>query len=395
MDRRQLLHLGATLTLASPLANRVFAAATDDSRFVLLILRGGLDGLAAVPAYGEGRYAGLRGQLALDAPGSDGGALKLDGLFGLHPALANLHRLYVEGDLAVAHAVASPYRERSHFDGQKVLEAGGANPSTANGGWLNRALVALADETFARDAIALADTVPLVLRGPSPVASWAPSRLPDTDDDTLARVREMYEAADPDLANRLTEALNARAIAGGSGMDGMRSGAQQLAPLANAAARFLAADDGPRVAVLEAGGWDTHANQGAANGTLANRLRQLDAGVQSFRSELGPHWDRTTLMIVTEFGRTVAVNGTRGTDHGTAGCAFIAGGAVAGGRIVADWPGLAAGDLYEGRDLAPTLDLRALFKGVLHDSYGLSARALDTQVFPGSQDIAPISVTDA
>lgn len=393
MDRRQCLSSGATLTLMSPLMSRAFAQAANDARFVLVILRGGLDGLAAVPPYGEGRYPSLRGQLALAAPGAESGALKLDGLFGLHPALSNLHRMYTDGDLAVVHAVASPYRERSHFDGQKVLEAGGVSPSTSDGGWLNRALSAVAEEGVGRDAIALASTVPLVLRGPVTVASWAPSRLPDTDDDTLARVRQIYEAADPELAMRLTEALNARDLAGAAGMDGMGARGRNLVPIATAAARFLAADDGPRIAVIEAGGWDTHANQGAASGQLAIRLQQLDQGLASFRTELGSHWDRTTVVIVTEFGRTVAINGTRGTDHGTAGCAFVAGGAVAGGRVIADWPGLGERDLYDGRDLRPMVDLRAVFKGILSEQYSLSARALETTVFPGSGSVAPISLT--
>ena len=393
MDRRHFITAGAALTLLGPAADRAFAAATGDARFVLVILRGGLDGLAAVPAYGEGRYQSLRGALALPAPGGSDGLLKLDGLFGLHPALVNLHALYAAGELAVVHAVASPYRERSHFDGQKVLEAGGTTPTTSTGGWLNRALAALAAESLGRDAIALAAAVPLVLRGPVNVNSWAPSRLPDTDADTLARVRQLYESADPEAALRLSEALNARALAGATGMDGaMRAGGQQLTPLTTAAARFLAAADGPRIAVLEAGGWDTHANQGAANGTLALRLAGLDSGIAAFRDELGPAWRETTVVVVTEFGRTVAVNGTRGTDHGTAGAAFVTGGAVAGGRIIADWPGLADRDLFEGRDLMPTLDLRALFKGVLSEQYGLSAQALDTAVFPGSGGIQPITL---
>jgi uncharacterized protein (DUF1501 family) len=393
MDRRQLLRTGATLALAGPLASRAFAAATDDARFALVILRGGLDGLAAVPPYGEGGYARLRGPLALGAPGGDGSVLPLDGLFGLHPALANFHRMYSEGQLAIAHAVASPYRERSHFDGQKVLEAGGTSPETSDGGWLNRALAALAEESFGRHAIALADSVPLVLRGPITVSSWAPSRLPDTDEDTLARVREIYEATDQALAAQLTEALNARNLAGDAGMEGgMRGGGQQLAPLATAAGRFLAAADGPRIAVLESGGWDTHANQGAAAGTLAQRLQQLDNGIASLKTELGSIWEKTTVVIVTEFGRTVAANGTRGTDHGTAGVAFVAGGTIAGGRVIADWPGLGERDLYEGRDLMPTLDMRALFKGVLGEQYGLSARALDSVVFPESASVAPVGL---
>ena len=392
MDRRKFLNTGATLSLLSPVMNRAFAAAIDDARFVLVILRGGLDGLAAVPAYGENRYRSLRGSLALGEPGTEGGTLRLDGLFGLHPSLTNLHRMYGDQELAVVHAVASPYRERSHFDGQKVLEAGGTTPSISAGGWLNRALAALAAENLGHDAIALADTVPLVLRGPVPVSAWAPSRLPDTDEDTFARIRNMYEAADPDLAVRLTDALNARDIAGQNGMGGMRGGGPQFAPLASAAARFLADDAGPRIAVIDAGGWDTHANQGASRGALANRLQQLDAGVGALRDELGSHWERTTVMIVTEFGRTVAVNGTRGTDHGTASAAFVAGGAVAGGRVIADWPGLAERELFDGRDLNPTTDLRALFKGVLGEQYGLSARALETEVFPGSETIEPLNL---
>lgn len=394
MDRRQFLNSGASLTLLGPFASPALGQAFNDARFVLVILRGGLDGLAAVPAYGEGRYLSLRGSLALDSPGGERGVLKLDGLFGLHPALTSLHRMYADGDLAVIHAAASPYRERSHFDGQKVLEAGGVSPSTSNGGWLNRALSALADENFRHGAIALASTVPLVLRGPATVSSWAPSRLPDSDADTLARVRQIYEAVDPDLATRMTEALNARDLAGDAGMDGRRGGAQQqLAPITTAAARFLAAEDGPRIAVIEAGGWDTHANQGAATGALANRLQQLDAGLASLRSELGQNWDRTTVLVVTEFGRTAAANGTRGTDHGTAGAAFVAGGAVAGGRVITDWPGLAERDLYQARDLQPTLDLRAIFKGVLSEQFGLSARALDTSIFPDSAAIEPVRVS--
>jgi uncharacterized protein (DUF1501 family) len=393
MDRRLFLNSCATLTLTSPFLNRAFAEATDDARLVLVILRGGLDAMAAAPAYGEGRYQSLRGQLALAHPGDAGGVLKLDGLFGLHPSLNQMHRMYTDGDLAVVHAVATPYRERSHFDGQKVLEAGGVGPSTSNGGWLNRALEAMAEQSLKRNAIALASTVPLVLRGPVSVTSWAPSRLPDSDEDTLARVRQIYEAADPELAARLTDALNARGLVGESAMPGMRAGSQQLAPITTAAARFLAAPDGPRVAVIEANGWDTHANQGGANGVLANRLQQLDAGLARFKTEIGAHWSKTTVIIVTEFGRTVAVNGTRGTDHGTGGCAFVAGGAVAGGRVIADWPGLAIQNLIDGRDLAPTLDLRAIFKSVLSEQYGLSDSALEAQVFPGSGAIEPISLS--
>ena len=386
--RRSLLTTGATLTLLAPFT-RVAAAGRDrDSRLVLMILRGGLDGLGAVPPYAEPAYAQLRGPIALAAPGNDGGVLDLDGTFGLHPALANLHAMYEAREALVVHATATPYRDRSHFEAQNVLEAGSAAPSAAAGGWLNRALAALRDAGDARDAVALADNVPLVLRGELAVTSWAPSRLPVPGDDTLLRVRALYEAADPALAQSLYDALEIRAIVGDTNeqrMDGLR-----VAPLTSAAARFLASPEGPRIAVLDAGGWDTHQNQGAAQGPLAQRLRGLDTGLQLLKTQLGEHWLETTLVVVTEFGRAAAANGTRGTDHGTAGCAFVAGGAVAGGRVLADWPGLSIRDLHDGRDLRPTTDLRALFKAVLHERFGVGEAALARTVFPGSDAVEPL-----
>jgi uncharacterized protein (DUF1501 family) len=389
--RRSLLTTSATLTLLAPFARFASAAPNPDARFVLVILRGGLDGLAAVPPYAEPQYAALRGPLALSAPGTDGGALDLDGTFGLHPSLTNLHGLYRARQALVLHAAATPYRERSHFDAQKVLEAGGVTPGAAAGGWLNRALAVLDANGDAPPAIALADSVPLVLRGELAVTSWAPSRLPESDDDTLARVRRLYEAADPALAETLSSALAAREIAGDTGDGAMGGrGGQAVAPLASAAARFLASPAGPRVAVLDVGGWDTHANQGGAQGALALRLRGLDAGLELLKAELGEHWQSTSVLVVTEFGRTVAANGTRGTDHGTAGCAFLVGGAVAGGRVLGRWPGLAQRDLHEGRDLRATTDLRALCKSVLHERFGVGEGALARTVFPESDSVTPL-----
>jgi uncharacterized protein (DUF1501 family) len=356
-----------------------------------VILRGGLDGLAAVPPYGEPAYAQLRGPLALAAPGAEGGALDLDGTFGLHPSLSNLHAIYRAREALVLHAAATPYRERSHFDAQNVLEAGSVTPNASSSGWLNRALATLDAGGEAPGAVAVADSVPLVLRGELAVTSWAPSRLPESDDDTLARVRRLYEAADPALAESLNGALAAREIAGDAGDGNMGGrGGQAVAPLASAAARFLRSPAGPRVAVLDVGGWDTHANQGAAQGALALRLRGLDAGLQLLKTDLGEHWRNTSVLVVTEFGRTVAANGTRGTDHGTAGCAFLVGGAVAGGRVVGDWPGLAQRDLHEGRDLRATTDLRALCKSVLHERFGVGEAALARTVFPDSDAVEPL-----
>jgi len=389
--RRSLLATGATLTLLAPFARLAAAAPNPDARLLLIILRGALDGLAAVPPYADPAYTKLRGPIALSKPGSEGGVLDLDGTFGLHPALTNLHAMYRAREALVLHATATPYRDRSHFDAQNVLEAGSVAPSGANGGWLNRALSALDDAGDAREAVALADSVPLVLRGELAVSSWAPSRLPVPGDDLLVRVRQLYWAADPALAQTLYDALEVRAIVGDTSeqrMDG-RAGLS-IAPLASAAARILASPDGPRIAVLDAGGWDTHANQGGAQGPLAQRLRGLDDGLEMLKRELGAHWRETTVLVVTEFGRAAAVNGTRGTDHGTAGCAFLVGGAVAGGRVLGDWPGLAARDLYEGRDLRATTDLRALFKAVLHERFGVGEAALARTVFPASDAVEPL-----
>ncbi len=389
--RRSFLATGTTLTLLAPFARLATAAPNPDARLVLIILRGGLDGLAAVPPYADPAYARLRGPIALAKPGGEGGVLDLDGTFGLHPALANLHAMYRAREALVLHATATPYRDRSHFDAQNVLEAGSVSPGGADGGWLNRALAALDSAGEAPEAVALADSVPLVLRGELAVSSWSPSRLPVPGDDLLVRVRQLYWAADPALAQSLYDALEVRAIVGDTNeqrMDG-RAGVN-VAPLAVSAARFLASPAGPRIAVLDAGGWDTHANQGGAQGPLAQRLRGLDDGLAALKSELGAHWRETTVLIVTEFGRAAAVNGTRGTDHGTAGCAFVVGGAVAGGRVLADWPGLAASDLHDGRDLRATTDLRALFKGVLHDRFGVGEAALARAVFPGSDAVMPL-----
>ncbi|GFE88190.1 DUF1501 domain-containing protein [Steroidobacter agaridevorans] len=384
MNRRTFVISSAFGGLATLLPRIPFASTKTDARFVLVILRGALDGLAAVPAYGDGNYASKRGALAITTP-----TQKLDGMFALHPSMTHLYQRYREKELIVFHAVASPYRERSHFDGQDLLESGTAELKGARDGWLNRALAGMPankGRTTDQIAVALAQNIPLVLRGDAAVNSWAPSRLPDTDADTLQRIADLY-STDEYFATRLQSALAADGIAG-EGMAAMGGGKRDplngFSAVTSAAGKFLAAADGPRVAVIEVGGWDTHANQGAEQGQLANRLRSLDQGLETLRTSLGAAWTETAMLVVTEFGRTVAVNGTRGTDHGTATCAFLSGGAIAGGRVIADWPGLRNGDLYQQRDLKPTLDLRSVFKGVLGAHLGVSDSMLETKVFPNS-----------
>ena len=389
VSRRDILRAAGAGLVASSVPGLALATANTDARFVLVILRGAADGLAVAPAYGDGNYANVRGELALSANELN----KLDGLFGLHPALADIYEQYRKQQALLVHAVASPYRERSHFDGQDVLENGAAGVGTLRDGWLNRALAPLGGSLGNEVAIAMAQNTPLVLRGGNSVTSWAPSALPDAEDSTIERLQDLY-AGDEFFATRLVQALDAQAIAeGDAGMASMNARgneAQQMQTMASATARFLTARDGPRIAVLEAGGWDTHANQGTTSGALANRFEGLDAGVRTLRKELGDTWSETVVAIVTEFGRTVAVNGTRGTDHGTASAAVLLGGAVAGGRVLADWPGLRQSDLYQGRDLQPTTDLRSVFKGILADHLELPESWIETRVFPDSSAATPM-----
>jgi len=387
LSRRELLKSAALGAVTAGLPSLSFATAETDARLVLVVLRGAVDGLALAPSYGDGNYRVQRGELALPAPGQEGGVRKLDGLFGLHPSLRNIQSEFERGSAVLVHAVASPYRERSHFDGQDVLENGGARVGALRDGWLNRAIAPLGGSLGNEQAIAMAQNTPLVLRGAQSVTSWAPSRMPDTDDGTLQRIQDLY-ANDEFFSLRLAQALRSREI--GEDMDttqrrpGRGNEAQQAREMMQSTARFLTAPDGPRIAVLEAGGWDTHANQGAATGQLANRLRFLDEGIGELRKGLGATWERTVVLVVTEFGRTVRVNGTRGTDHGTASAALVLGGAVNGGRVVADWPGLAAGDLYEQRDLQPSTDIRSVFKGVLVEHFELDSAFVERSVFPDS-----------
>jgi len=397
LPRREFLRLGALAAGGAFLTPRLCLANAAQltrrrARFVLVVLRGALDGLAAVPPLGDRDYASLRGEFALRPPGEAQGALPLNGFFGLHPALNFLHESYAARELTVFHAVASPYRERSHFDGQDVLENGTPLPHASQSGWLNRALAESPGAAQRESGVALGQNVPLVMRGPAEVTSWSPSKLTGLDEDTLARITDLY-AHDPLLAVRLADALAADAmVAQSGGMDGMvaAGGADRYAEIVHAAAGFLRQEGGPQVAVFDTTGWDTHANEGGATGQLAGRLTALDKGLATLRAELGPAWSDTAVLLITEFGRTAAINGTRGTDHGTATMALLVGGAVAGGRVIADWPGLSSRALYQGRDLMPTLDLRCVLKGLLEEHLGVPTRALDSSVFPGSDHARPL-----
>jgi uncharacterized protein (DUF1501 family) len=395
LSRRALLTIGGALFAGAYIPSFARAADARDPRLVTIILRGALDGLSALAPIGDPDYAALHGELALQW-GGEHPALALNSFFGLNPAMPNFARLYGAKQAIAVHACATQYRERSHFDGQDVLESGMPGPGQVQSGWLNRAIAALpkGERVAQRGGLAVGATPPLVLRGPAPILGWAPSGLAAPTEDLTARLMNLYAHRDPALGMALQAGIDAERMATKQGMDGAKPGgdvALAMRKAAEGAARLIGADDGPRIAALAFDGWDTHANEGGATGRLAQLLGGLDGAVAAFENELGDRWKDTVVVAITEFGRTVHINGTIGTDHGTGTVAFLAGGALAGGRVIADWPGLAAANLYENRDLKPTTDLRAVLKGLLADQFGLSADVLGRAVFPDSIGVKPMS----
>ncbi len=397
-SRRELLLASGTL-FAWAYLPKVARAEGRDPRLLVIVLRGALDGLAAVAPVGDPDWVGLRGDKALTLDGKPP-ALPLDSFFALNGAMPNLHRLYKSGAATIVHATATPYRERSHFDGQDVLESGLGKPGATDTGWLNRALLSLqpAGRAGSRDAFALGPIAPLVVRGPAPVLSWTPRRLPPASDDTLMRLMDLYRHTDPALARVLEERMGLATIARAGGMDGEQpraAGAGQVrayfAESAGTAAKFMARPDGPRIGALAFDGWDTHAAEGATSGRLATLLGALDGALAAIESEMRDAWRETVVAVITEFGRTARINGTDGTDHGTATVALLAGGALKGGRVVADWPGLKPAKLHDGRDLKPTTDLRAVLKGLLKDHLRVDGTVLATKVFPDSAAVKPMA----
>jgi len=376
MDRRGfLLTLGCSVA-ASPLLTPVaFASAPWENRLVVIVLRGAMDGLDVVQPYGDRDYAPLRPTLAVPV------LHDLDGFHALHPALGGLMPLWQAGELGFAHAVSTPYRDkRSHFDGQDMLEAGTMDlaPAGRRDGWLNRMLQTvpgMAGET----AYAIGREQMLILTGAAPATRWSPdARL--TLSPQARRLVELVQEADPLFhaasadALAIVDELAAEAEAGQMG-EALQGDHLRLAQFAASRLRGQS-----RIASFSVGGWDTHNNQRA---NLERALARLADTILTLKAELGPVWGRTAVVCMTEFGRTARENGTRGTDHGTGGVMFYAGGAVRGGRVVADWPGLAERDLYDGRDLMPSRDVRAHAGWLMRGMFGLERGVIEGAVFPG------------
>jgi uncharacterized protein (DUF1501 family) len=379
MNRRSFVKqmcAGGIATFALP--GVTFAQVRQQGRFVFVLLRGGFDGLAAVVPYGDDSYATLRSGFTFEEPE----LFALNDLFGLAPGLSPLRDLWQANELIALHAMAIPYRTRSHFDGQAILETGIDRPAGSSDGWMNRLLQVMSGE---RAGIAIAAGMPRSLTGPYEVQTWSPTQLGVVDDAYLQRLGALYRT-DKTLYGRFEAAVQQQDTVGEEPMARGNARRGGVTSIMQAAARILRQDGGPNIAAMEFSGWDTHANQGLAGGALDRLLAQLAEGLMTFRTDMGPAWSNTTVVVMTEFGRTARPNGTRGTDHGTAGAGFVIGPKVAKSAVYADWPGLDDRSLFEGRDLKPTVDVRSVLKATIAGTFDLSKAQTD-RVFPNSPEV--------
>lgn len=385
MSRRAMLGVSAALFSSAFLPNFASGATNADARFLVVVLRGGMDGIGMVVPTTDSAYEAARQQLAIPAAST----LTLNTDFGLHPALAGVHAMYQAGDAAFVPAVGIPLQNRSHFECQDNLENGLPNNTVNQTGWLNRLLGSLPAGDPIRVARGLEiGEAPLILSGPEPVLGWSPTWFNKGTPENIARLEAVYTQMDSQLWNSLSNGLeaDALALAEGAGQDNV----SVLRKGFIGAARLLRAATGPRIAVLSVGGWDTHSDQADSDplvGQMADRMADLDQAIGDLKNELGAAWENTVAICVTEFGRTIDTNGSSGTDHGIGTSNIIVGGAVAGNQMIGDWPTLAPAARLEDA-LYPATDLRAVFKSILNQHIGVPSDILDTIVFPGSAGIS-------
>ncbi|MGD0289479.1 MAG: DUF1501 domain-containing protein [Candidatus Binataceae bacterium] len=398
IDRRQFIRRAAILAAAGVVmigpqawAARALAGDSSRKRLVVVFMRGAVDGLNLVIPYGDSQYYEERPTIAIARGGGDGAAIDLDGHFGLNPALASLMPMWKDGTLAFVHACGSPDPTRSHFDAQDYMESGTPGVKSTGDGWMNRVMAALPGAHGPTEAVSLGPTVPRILSGPLPVANIPLGRaaarpLPMNNpkieesfdrlysgDDALSRTYREGRVARTKLHTELQQDMTA-ADNGAPPPNGFSNDTGRLA-------RLIARDPSIRLAFLALGGWDTHIDQGAAKGQLANHLKPLGDGLASFVTDLGSAYNDTVILVISEFGRTVRENGNGGTDHGHGNVMWVMGGPVRGRRIYTQWRGLAPGELYEERDVAVTTDFREPIARVLGAHMGLPANQID-RVFP-------------
>lgn len=391
VSRRHFLTRSAAIgcsAAASPLFTPVsFAAAPWDTRLVVIILRGGLDGLDMLQPYGDPNYAELRSTLA---GGPDKGGLDLDGFFALHRSLAPLMPLWNRQELGFIHAVSTPYRNRrSHFDGQDLLEAGAGGLGQVRDGWLNRMLQQMG-RVESRIAFSIGQGEMKLLQGTAEVSNWGPDAGLSLSPQAKVLAKQMMQN-DPLFHAALEEALDLSddgpMMLGQGDNDGgvmdmtmpVPSRGKSHVKIAEFTAERLRAET--RVAAFSINGWDTHSNQ--ARG-LKSAFGRLSDTIITLRDGVGDAvWGKTAILAMTEFGRTVRENGTKGTDHGTGGAMLLAGGAIRGGRVHGHWPGLAETDLFDRRDLRPTADVRSQAAWIMQGLIGINRNQLEQSVFPG------------
>jgi uncharacterized protein (DUF1501 family) len=398
MRRRHFLRAAGLALLPIGPYGRAARADGDSKRLIVILLRGAVDGLSVVVPYTEEAYYGERRSIAIAPPGRPDGALALDARFGLHPALAGLMPLWTERSLAFIHAAGSPDPTRSHFDAQLYIENGTPGQSTTRDGWMNRLLLALPGPRGPTEAISIGPTLPQILAGKASVATLllgpdGAKPLPLDRPEIGSAFDRLYSGNDS-LGKSYREGRTARAQL----ISALRTerqiadgGAPPPAGFPGQAARLAALmrkDAGIRLAVVALGGWDTHVIQGNHKGQLANRLRPLAEGLVALARGSGEAWRHTIVVVLSEFGRTVRENGNGGTDHGHANVIWILGGAVQGGRVYGDWPGLASAQLYQRRDLAVTTDYRTALALILDRHMRLTDSLIEA-VLPGAPPMRP------
>lgn len=373
MDRRHFLHTAGSLAALNFAAfpTGLARAAETAPRLLVVMLRGGMDGLTAVPPVGDPQYLAIRPTIGIQA------GLRLDGSFALHPAMPHLHKLWDEGQLAIVHGTGFAYTGRSHFEGQDLMQSGMAKPYTSASGWVGRAM----QVAGVGGGVSISIPMPLILRGNPASSTQFPNWMPLPAAQVAEALPQLW-ASDPQLAPYAAviraESLNQRM--GAMGRPDFAT-ARSLPELGRLAAEEMAAPQGPRVGLIEfTHGFDTHASQGAETGAHAERLADLDRLVQAFKTRIGPLWSQSLVVTVTEFGRTAAENGTTGTDHGVGTCCFLAGGLVSASKTYAQWQGLQKDQLFEGRDLPATIDVAAVYARVIERVFGLSPEVIGQQV---------------
>jgi uncharacterized protein (DUF1501 family) len=398
MNRRDFMQMTALAAGGLiPLGRQAWAARSQPAssmqrKLVVILLRGAVDGLSVVAPYGDANYYHVRPTIALPRPGSENGLLDLDGYFGLHPALAALQPWWQQHKLAFVHAAGSPDPTRSHFDAQDYMESGTPGRKGTQDGWMNRLLTALPGPAVPTRAISVGPVMPRILAGRAAatnIASGAAAtRASLLDRPQVGSAFDRLYQGDGKLSNVYQQAQAARKEVMSS-MDAEMQMANGGAPLPNGfpndAARLatlMRNDPNVQMAFVALGGWDTHANQGSASGQLANHLAPLGQGLATLAQRLGPMFDDTTIVVMSEFGRTVRENGNRGTDHGHGNAMWVLGGPVAGGKVYGDWQGLGDAQLHEGRDLPVTTDFRVVLAQLAERHLRLPDRQLQ-QLFPG------------